>query len=103
MQRACFAGYQVFYFGFLPNFPPGEITIRHLLLLWTGDHPAQCEVCKTKQAGGKKGCHRCHISGRKFMVSQIQSVKKTITLKMTITTSHFTETVINKVILLANS
>lgn len=23
------------------------MTIRHLLLLWTGDHPAQCEVCKS--------------------------------------------------------
>ena len=51
-----FLGYQVNYAGSLPNFPPANITIRHIILLWTGDHPAQCEVCKTKGAGGRKGC-----------------------------------------------
>lgn len=35
------------YAGSLPNVPPANITIRHIILLWTGDHPAQCEVCKT--------------------------------------------------------
>ena len=59
-----FSGYQVKYVGSLPHFQPGKIKIRHILLLWSGDHPAQCEVCKTKGAGGKKGCRRCHICGR---------------------------------------
>lgn len=58
------SGYQLNYAGSIPYFPPGEITIRHILLLWTGDHPAQWEVCKAKGAGGKKGCRRCHICGR---------------------------------------
>ena len=43
--------------------PPGEVIIRLLLLLCTGDHPAQCEICKSKGARGKKGCRRCHLSG----------------------------------------
>ena len=59
-----FLGYQVNYAGSFPNFPPANITIRHIILLWTGDHPAQCEVCKTKGAGGRKGCRRCHICGK---------------------------------------
>ena len=59
-----FLGYQVNYAGSLPNFPPAKISIRHIILLWTGDHPAQCEVCKTKGAGGRKGCQRCHICGK---------------------------------------
>ena len=46
--------------------------IRHLLLLWTGDHPAQCEVCKSKSSGGKKGCRRCRLEGDYFWVSHIQ-------------------------------
>ena len=28
------------------------------------DHPAQCEVCKTKGAGARKGYRRCHICGK---------------------------------------
>ena len=51
------------YKGMLESFPAGNITIRLLLLLWTGDHPAQCEVCKSKGAGGKKGCRRCKLIG----------------------------------------
>ena len=58
------SGYKVDYAGSLPNLPSGRITIRHIILLWTGDHPAQCEVCKTKGAGAKKGCRRCHICGK---------------------------------------
>ena len=40
--------------------------IRHLLLLWSGDHPALCEVCKSKSSGGKKGCRRCKMEGDYF-------------------------------------
>lgn len=60
--NVCFAGYSVDYKGALHCFPSGETVIRLLLLLWTGDHPAQCEICKSKGAGGKKGC-RCRTSG----------------------------------------
>ena len=45
-------------------FPPGEANLRVLLLLWTGDNPAQCEVCKSKGAGGKMACRRCKLSGK---------------------------------------
>ena len=48
-------------------FPEGKMTIRHLLLLWTGDHPAQCEVCKSKSSGSKKGCRRCKLQGDYFL------------------------------------
>ena len=57
------AGYLVDYKGALHCFPSGEMVIRLLLLLWTGDHPAQCEICKSKGAGGKKGCRRCKMLG----------------------------------------
>ena len=42
------------------------MTIRHLLLLWTGDHLTQCEVCKSKSSGAKKGCRRCKLQGDYF-------------------------------------
>lgn len=58
-----FSGYLVNYKGTIHCFPAGETIIRLLLLLWTGDHPAQCEICKGKGAGGKKGCRRCHLIG----------------------------------------
>ena len=54
--NVCFAGYSVDYKGALHCFPSGETVIRLLLLLWTGHHPAQCEICKSKGAGGKKEC-----------------------------------------------
>ena len=44
------------YKGALHCFPSGETVIRLLLLLWTGHHPAQCEICKSKGAGGTKEC-----------------------------------------------
>lgn len=41
-------------------FPEGRVIIRYLLLMmWTGDHPAQCEVNKSKSYGDKKDCRRC--------------------------------------------
>lgn len=30
---------------------PGDFTVRVLILLWTGDYPAQCEVGKFINAG----------------------------------------------------
>ena len=39
-------GIEVDYALPLPGLPSGPITIRHLTLLWTGDHVDQCEVSK---------------------------------------------------------
>lgn len=49
------------------NFPDlgierGQAVIRHLILLWTGDHPGQCEIANVKRTG-KKACRRCHVCG----------------------------------------
>ena len=65
----CLAGYLVDYKGALHCFPSGEMVIRLLLLLWTGDHPAQCEICKSKGAGGKKGWRRCKMLGMPLLHS----------------------------------
>lgn len=46
-------GIEVNYKGEIDGFPSGKMTVRLLLILWTGDHPAQCEICKSKGAGGK--------------------------------------------------
>jgi len=37
--------------------------IRCLLLCWTGDHPAQCEVGKFLGAGGTHACRRDKVEG----------------------------------------
>ena len=42
---------------------PGPATIRCLLLLWTGDYPAQCEVGKFIK-GGIQPCCRCVLEGK---------------------------------------
>ena len=57
-------GIEVEYCADFPDFDiqSGPAVIRHLILLWTGDHPGQCEVAKVKRTG-KKACRRCHICG----------------------------------------
>jgi hypothetical protein len=45
-----------------PDFLAGPAKIHHLLLLWTGDHVAQCEVSKCIFCG-KMPCHFCKITG----------------------------------------
>lgn len=40
------------------NVPAGTATLRHLLILWTGDHVAQCEISKAQS-----GCRFCHLKG----------------------------------------
>ena len=42
---------------------PGKAVIRVLILLWTGDYPAQCEVGKFIN-GGICPCRRCLLSGK---------------------------------------
>ena len=57
-------GIEVEYCADFPDFviQSGPAVIRHLIILWTGDHPGQCEVTKVKRTG-KKACRRCHICG----------------------------------------
>lgn len=38
------------------------MTVRCLLLMWTGDYPAQCEIAKSIFAG-KHPCRRCKLEG----------------------------------------
>lgn len=46
------------------NFEPSGIeTVRILLLCWTGDHPAQCEIGNFLNQG-KCGCRRCKMRGQ---------------------------------------
>lgn len=43
---------------------PGQAKIRCLILCWTGDHPAQCEVGKFLSSGGIHACRRDKLQGR---------------------------------------
>ena len=51
-------GITVNYAYSLPQLPAGIIKLRHILLCFTGDHPAICEVCKAIFCG-KNPCRRC--------------------------------------------
>ena len=57
-------GIEVNYCSDFPEFDiqHGPAIIRHIIILWTGDHPGQCEVTKVKRTGKKACCH-CHICG----------------------------------------
>ena len=55
-------GYEVEYVGDFPHLPAGNIVVRVLLLLWTGDYPAQCEVGKFIK-GGILTCRRDKVKG----------------------------------------
>ena len=52
------------YMGDFPDLPAGNIVVRVLLLLWTGDYPAQCEVGKFIK-GGILPCRRDKLKGEK--------------------------------------
>ena len=41
-----FVGIEVYYCGEVAGIPPGKATVRCIILRWTGDYPAQCEVGK---------------------------------------------------------
>ena len=45
------------------GFPPGNIVIRCLLILWTGDYPAQSEVQKFIQGGNRPCMQEVQCSG----------------------------------------
>lgn len=55
-------GYEVEHKGGLPGFQTEKVLIRHLLLCWTGDYPALCEVGKLLN-GGVSPCRRCKLKG----------------------------------------
>ena len=57
------AGIQVDYRGKIAEIEPGNALIRCLLLCWTGDHPAQCEVGKFLSSGGVHACRRDKLEG----------------------------------------
>ena len=42
--------------------PPGNALLRCLILLWTGDYPAQSEVGKFV-CSGIRPCHICKLEG----------------------------------------
>lgn len=58
-----FKGIQVDYKGKVAGLEPGSAQIRCLLLCWTGDHPAQCEVGKFLSSGGIHACRRDKLEG----------------------------------------
>ena len=58
-----YKGIEVDYKGTIAGIPPGPMTIRCMLLCWTGDHPAQCEVGKFLGSGGHHACRRDDLEG----------------------------------------
>ena len=48
----------------IANIEPGPTVMRCLLLCWTGDHPAQCEIGKFVGAGGLSACRRDKVTGQ---------------------------------------
>ena len=62
MSYVMSSGINVEYAMPLPGFPSGPTVLHHMLLLWTGDHVAQCEVSKGLFCG-QRGCRFCHLTG----------------------------------------
>ncbi len=54
-------GIPVDYKGRVAGIEPGPTVIRCLLMCWTGDNPAQCEVGKS--SGGVHACRRDKLEG----------------------------------------
>ena len=63
------------YKGEVAGIQPGPALIRCVILCWTGDHPAQCEVGKFLGSGGVHACRRDKLQGR---VNKINLCKQTI-------------------------
>ena len=55
-------GIDVDYSAEIAGNPPGNALIRCLIILWTGDYPAQSEVGKFV-CGGIRPCRRCTLEG----------------------------------------
>ena len=70
-----YTGIGVDYKGEVAGIQPGPALIRCVILCWTGDHPAQCEVGKFLGSGGVNACRRDKLQGR---VNKINLCKQTI-------------------------
>ena len=57
-----YLGIDVHYGAEIAGIPPGQAKIRCLILLWTGDYPAQTEVGKFI-FNGIRPCRRCTLQG----------------------------------------
>ena len=57
-----FLGINVYYSAEIEGIPPGNTLLRCIILLWTGDYPAQSEVGKFVR-GGIRPCRRCELEG----------------------------------------
>lgn len=55
-------GLDVDYCGEVAGLQPGRAKLRCIILCWTGDYPAQCEVGKFIK-NGKHPCRRCTLEG----------------------------------------
>ncbi len=55
-------GVEVTYAAEVAGIPPGPATVRCMILLWTGDYPAQSEVGKFI-CNGVRPCRRCELVG----------------------------------------
>ena len=55
-------GLEVDYVASFPGLPSGVTNIRCLILLWTGDYPAQCEIGKFINCGIQP-CRRDKLRG----------------------------------------
>ena len=56
-------GISVNYSATIGGIEVGPAVIRCILLCWTGDHPAQCEVGKFLGTGGAHPCRRDKVEG----------------------------------------
>ena len=63
-----FIGITVQYSAEVAGIEPGDALLRCLLLLWTGDYPAQSEVGKFV-CSGIRPCRRCTLEGVGYVVS----------------------------------
>jgi len=59
---------------------PGPATLRCLILMWTGDYPAQSEVAKTI-SHGIRPCRRCELEGI-ILIMQCKKVYYSIIRKL---------------------
>ena len=58
-----YIGLKVDYKGRVAGIDPGPAVLHCLLLCWTDDHPAQCEVGKFLSSGGVHPCRRDKLEG----------------------------------------
>jgi len=66
---------EVGYKGRIEELEPGKILIRCLLLCWTGDHPAQCEVGKFLSSGGLHACRRDKLEGKYVYIANSHNIQ----------------------------